>query len=80
MKKTKLKKKENIKTRQCSLRLKLAVLVVPCPIFLQGQLTKTGCRSSTSHDTFRCELLRQAMADRSRLKASRALNQAIVVQ
>ena len=43
-------------------------------------MAKAGCRSSASHDTFRRELLRQAMADRSRLKAKRALNQAIVVQ
>ena len=43
-------------------------------------MAKAGCRSSASHDNFRRELLRQAMADRSRLKAKRALNQAIVVQ
>ena len=34
-------------------------------------MAKAGCRSSASHETFRRELLRQAMADRSRLKAKR---------
>ena len=37
-------------------------------VYLPGQWPKAGCRSSASHETFRRELLRQAMADRSRLK------------
>ena len=42
-------------------------------------IARPGCRSSVSNDTLRRELLRQATAERRRLKARRSLYHAIVV-
>ena len=42
-------------------------------------IARPGCKSSLSNDTLRREFLRQATAERRRLKARRALNHAIVV-